>query len=175
MVRTFDNTPFAEQLAAARDLLRLEGADRRPLIRRACIDATGMGAPLAESLAREFGPRVEPVVFTAAVKEDLAFRTKRRMEARLTLLPDTRDIRRAFSAVKKFITPSGNLRFDAVRTEAGHADEFWAKALADLAADPEAHRAAARADDAFLADAVPIVNPMAFREVDLNWSGIGWN
>jgi len=175
MVRTLENTPFAEQLQAARELLRLEGSDGRPLIRRACIDATGMGAPLAESLAREFGPRVEPVVFTAAVKEDLAFRTKRRMEARLTLLPDTRDIRRAFSAVKKFITPSGNLRFDAVRTEAGHADEFWAKALADLAADPEAHRAAARADDAFLADAVPIVNPMAFREVDLNWSGIGWN
>lgn len=172
LVRTLENTPFAEQLQAARELLARQGADGGPLIRRACIDATGMGAPLAESLAREFGPRVEPVVFTAAVKEDLAFRTKRRMEARLTLLPDTRDIRRAFSAVKKFITPSGNLRFDAVRTEAGHADEFWAKALADLAADPEAHRAASGADDAFLADAVPIVNPMAFREVELSWSAL---
>ena len=172
LVRTMQNAPLAEQLQAARELLAREGADGGPLIRRACIDATGMGAPLAESLAREFGPRVEPVVFTAAVKEDLAFRTKRRMEARLTLLPDTRDIRRAFSTVKKFITPSGNLRFDAVRTEAGHADEFWAKALADLAADPQAHRAASGADDAFLADAVPIVNPMAFREVELSWSAL---
>ena len=170
LVRTLDNTPFAEQLTAARELLRLEDTEGQPLIRRACIDGTGIGAHMAETLAREFGPRVEPIVFTAAVKEDLAFRTKRRMESRLTLLPDTREIRRAFSAVKKYITPSGNLRFDAVRTEAGHADEFWAKALADLAADPEAYRAAARAEDAFLADATPIVSPMAFREVDANWA-----
>jgi phage FluMu gp28-like protein len=125
-----------------------------------------MGAPLAEALAREFGTRVEPVVFTAALKEDLAFRTKRRMEGRLTLLPDTREIRRAFSAVKKFVTPSGNLRFDAERTDAGHADEFWAKALADLAADL---RPGARAIDAFLADAVPLVSPMAFAVGEANW------
>jgi hypothetical protein len=175
LVRTLENTPFAEQLQAARELLSLRadgGAiDESPfLIRRCSIDATGIGAHMAESLAHEFGPRVEPVVFTAAVKEDLAFRTKRRMEARLTLLPDTREIRRAFSAVKKFITPSGNVRFDAVRTEAGHADEFWAKALADLAADPKAHRLSARAEDAFLADATPLISPLAFREVDANWS-----
>jgi len=175
LVRTLENTPFAEQLQAARELLSLRadaGAIHESsfLIRRCSIDATGIGAHMAETLQREFGPRVEPVVFTAAVKEDLAFRTKRRMEARLTLLPDTREIRRAFSAVKKFITPSGNLRFDAVRTEAGHADEFWAKALADLAADPEAHQLAARAADAFLADATPLISPLAFREVDANWS-----
>ena len=183
-----DNAPFAEQLAAARELLSLTvaaGLSRQsdggvkpplhggqPLVRRCCIDATGIGAHMAETLAREFGPRVEPVVFTAAVKEDLAFRTKRRMEARLTLLPDTREIRRAFSAVKKFITPSGNLRFDAVRTEAGHADEFWAKALADLAADPEAHQAAARAEDAFLADATTFILPGAFLEVETSWSAL---
>ena len=175
LVRTMENTPFAEQLQAARELLLLRAdvgtMHESPfLIRRACIDATGIGAPLAEALEREFGPRVEPVVFTAAVKEDLAFRTKRRMEARLTLLPDTREVRRAFSAVKKFVTPSGNLRFDAARTDAGHADEFWAKALADLAADPQAREVAARAEDAFLVDAMPIVSAVAFREVDSNWS-----
>jgi len=167
LVRTMTQAPFAEQLAFARELLCLEDADGRPLIRRAAIDATGMGAPLAEALAREFGPRVEPVVFTPAVKEDLAFRTKRRLEARLTLLPDTREIRRAFSAVKKFVTPSGNLRFDAERTEAGHADEFWAKALADLAAD--FHPAASHAD-VFLADGAPLISPLAFAVGEANWS-----
>ena len=172
LVRVFANTPFHEQLSFARELLSLLREDGRPLVRRACIDATGMGAPLAEALAREFSPRVEPVVFTPAVKEDLAFRTKRRMEARLTLLPDTREIRRAFSAVKKIVTPSGNLRFDAERTEAGHADEFWAKALADLAAD---FRPAASHTDAFLADGAPLVSPLAFAEVDSSWSAIGWN
>jgi len=171
LVRAMEHTPFAEQLEYARAWLRLEDGSGRPLIRRAAIDATGLGAHMAESLAHEFGPRVEPVVFTAAVKEDLAFRTRRRMEARLTLLPDTREIRRAFSAVKKFVTPAGNLRFDAARTEAGHADEFWAKALADLAADPEAGRAA-RAADAFLADVQPIVLPRAFLEVEGAWSAL---
>jgi phage FluMu gp28-like protein len=135
LVRTFSNTPFAEQLDFARQLLSLPGPDGRPLVRRACIDATGMGAPLAESLEREFGPRVEPVTFTAAVKEDMAYRVKRRMEQRLDLIPEAPEIARAFGAVKKLVTVGGNTRFDAERTDLGHADEFWAKALADLAAE----------------------------------------
>jgi len=160
LVRTFSNTPFAEQLAFARELLSLRrvggplvrqptdtGGQALPLqstgeylIRRACIDSTGMGAPLAESLEQEFGARVEPVVFTAAVKEDMAYRVKRRMEQRLDLVPDAPEIARAFGAVKKLVTVAGNTRFDAERTDLGHADEFWAKALADLAAEqPAAH------------------------------------
>ncbi len=175
LVETLDRAPFEQQLARVRELLSLTGADGQPLVRRAAIDATGMGAPLAESLQREFGPRVDPVVFTAAVKESLAYRTKRRMENRLSLLPDTREIRRAFSAVKKFVTPSGNLRFDAARTEAGHADEFWAKALADLAAD-ESRGRPARLEDVFLAEGAPIISPAAFAELDAGWAelGRGW-
>jgi len=170
LVRTLEKTPFAEQLAMARELLSLAGPDGGALIRRACIDATGMGAPLAESLAREFGPRVEPVTFSAAVKEDLAYRTKRRLESRLSLLPDTREIRRAFSAVKRMVTVTGSLRFDAERTEAGHADEFWAKALADLAAD---YRPVARLADGFLVEGTPIIAPAAFVEVDTAWAALG--
>jgi phage FluMu gp28-like protein len=164
LVRVMDRTPFAEQLDFARQLMSLRGADGAWLIRRAAVDATGMGAPLAEALEREFAPRVEPVTFTAAVKEDLAFRTRRRMEAGLTRLPDTREVRQAFSAVKKIVTASGNLRFDAERTEAGHADEFWAKALADYAA---AARPTASARDAYLADGETIINPRAFAALDL--------
>jgi phage FluMu gp28-like protein len=140
LVHTLSNTPFAEQLAFARELLSLPGLDGRPLVRRACIDATGMGAPLAEALEREFGPRVESVTFTAAVKEDMAYRVKRRMEQRLDLIPDAPEIARAFGAVKRLVTVAGNTRFDAERTDLGHADEFWAKALADLAAEqPVSH------------------------------------
>jgi phage FluMu gp28-like protein len=166
MVRTLDRAPFAGQLECARELLRLERQDGQPLVRRAAIDATGIGAMLAETLADEFGPRVEPVTFTAAVKENLAYRTRRRMEKQLSLLPDTREVRRAFSAVKKIVTPSGNLRFDAVRTAAGHADEFWAKALADLAAESEPASTAAAA---YLAGGTPIINPRAFREIAGGW------
>jgi phage FluMu gp28-like protein len=163
IVRTVERASFAEQLEYARELMRLECGDGTPLVRRAAIDATGIGAMLAETLAEEFGPRIEPVTFTAAVKEDLAFRTKRRMEKQLSLLPDTREVRRAFSAVKKMVTPSGNLRFDAVRTAAGHADEFWAKALADLAAESAPEAAAA---NAYLTGGAAIINPRAFVELE---------
>jgi phage FluMu gp28-like protein len=134
-VRTILRRPFAEQLDAARELMRAEKDDGETLVRRACIDATGIGAMLAETLQAEFGHRIEPVVFTASVKEDLAFRTKRLAEAGQIELPDDPAVRRAFSAVKKTVTASGSIRFDAARTDAGHADEFWAKSLADLAAD----------------------------------------
>lgn len=135
LVKTMNKTPFAEQLQAARELLSLENSEGERIIRRACIDATGIGAMLAETLATEFGHRVEPVTFTAPVKEDLAFRTKRLAEGGQILLPENRDIRRAFGAIKKTVTVAGAIRFDAARTEAGHADEFWAKSLADLAAE----------------------------------------
>ena len=170
LVHTFTNTSFDAQLQFARQLLSMRREDGQPLIRRTCVDATGIGAMLGETLERQFAPRVEAVTFTAALKEDLAYRTRRRMEQRLTLLPDTAEVRRAFSAVKRFITPSGHARFDAARTDSGHADEFWAKALADLAADPDAHRSAGRVEDAFLAEATPIVSPLAFGEVDSDWA-----
>ncbi len=162
MVKTFTNTPFAEQLEFARELLAQRGANGEPLVRRAAIDATGMGAPLAEALATEFGPRVEPVVFTAAIKEDLAYRTRRRMESRLSLLPDAPDVRRAFSAIKRLVTATGALRFDAARSDAGHADAFWAKALADYAAESQP---VPRLAEGFLADGVPIISPAAFAEL----------
>ena len=127
--RLVEIPPLRSNSTFARELLSLRGPDGRPLVRRACIDSTGMGAPLAESLEREFGPRVEPVTFTSAVKEDMAYRVKRRMEQRLDLIPDAPEIARAFGAVKKLVTAAGNTRFDAERTDRGHADEFWAKAL----------------------------------------------
>ncbi len=133
-VVTMLKTPFAEQLSKARELLSLGGPGGK-LVRRSCIDATGIGAMLAETLQSEFGHRVEPVTFTAQVKEDLAFRSKRLAESGQIEIPDDERIRKAFGAVKKTVTAAGNLRFDAARTDAGHADEFWAKALADLAAD----------------------------------------
>jgi hypothetical protein len=42
-------------------------------VERLCADATGLGAPLAEQLARDLGPCVEPVVFTAPLKSALGY------------------------------------------------------------------------------------------------------
>jgi phage FluMu gp28-like protein len=108
-------------------------------VRRCAIDASGLGAMLAEELQQRWGSRVEPVTFTLAVKEDLAVRVKRLLEDGRLRIPADPAVRAALAAVKRIVTPAGNVRFDADRTErAGHADHFWALALALAAADQPA-------------------------------------
>ena len=106
-----------------------------PRLRRACIDSTGIGAQLAEEAAERYGKtRVEEVNFTAPVKSELALDLKKSFEDRRERIPSDRIIRADLYAVKKFVTSSGNIRFDADRTEHGHSDRFWACALATHAA-----------------------------------------
>jgi len=99
--------------------------------RRLCMDQTGMGEKMVEDAKRRYGEYVvEGLLFTPMVKQDLAYAMKRKFEDRELRLPVDQEIRRAHHAVKKTTTVAGNVRFDAERTEAGHADEFWAHALA---------------------------------------------
>ena len=105
-----------------------------PHVRRCCIDSTGIGAQLAEEAREKFGSKVEEVTFTGAVKEDLAVTVRRKFEDRQVRIPPDRDIREDLHSVKKFTTAAGNIRFDSERTELGHADRFWALALAVHAA-----------------------------------------
>src|SRR5262245_18197017 len=42
-------------------------------LKRCCIDASGMGVQLAEEAGNIFGWKVEPITFTPAVKEELAY------------------------------------------------------------------------------------------------------
>jgi len=123
------NMPFRQQMAVIRPFVAM------PKFRRLCVDATGLGMQMAEEFQTEFGKhKVEAVTFTAAVKEELAGHLRVRMEDRLDRIPAEIGIRNSFHSVKKIVTAAGNVRFDADRTESGHADEFWAKALADHAA-----------------------------------------
>lgn len=117
-----ERTPFKAQF----DLLD-------PIVaksRRACIDATGIGAQLAEDLHAKHGQKVEEVVFNLENKESMATLTKRKFEERKIRIVSSPALRRAINAVKRFTSPTGHFRFDAERTDAGHADEFWALALA---------------------------------------------
>jgi phage FluMu gp28-like protein len=127
-VKVMEKASFRAQREALYYFLSLPG------LARACIDATGIGAQLAEEAQQLFGSyRVEAVTFTAQVKEDLAVRLRTRMEDRLIRLPADRAVREDLHAVKKIVTAAGNVRYDAERTEAGHADRFWALALAEMA------------------------------------------
>ena len=116
------NTPFHAQLEALSALL--------PRVRRACIDATGMGEMLAEEARRKFGWKVEPVHFNLATKADLAQSLRLGFEDRKERIPAGNPrIRQSLHSVKRIVTSAGNVRYDAER-EADHADFFWAKALA---------------------------------------------
>jgi len=103
-------------------------------VRRACVDQTGMGEPIVEQLQKRLGATVEGVLFTNSVKQSLATVLKQKFEDRQVRIPAEREIRDSLHAVKKLTTVAGNVRFDAERTDAGHADYFWALALAIHAA-----------------------------------------
>jgi len=105
---------------------------RHPKVVRACVDATGVGAQIAQEAAR-FG-KAEAVKFTLPVKDELASPLRGLFEDKAIRVPGEAEIREDLHAVRMTRTASGHPRFDAARTEAGHADRFWALALACHAA-----------------------------------------
>ncbi len=128
------NRTFAAMEAELWPLLAL------PAVRRACIDATGLGMQFAERAQERHGTyKVEAVTFTAAVKEELAYPVRASLEDRSCRLPDDQDLTADFRAIRKETTAAGNIRFTAEATETGHSDRFWAKALARHAAGRPAH------------------------------------
>ena len=102
---------------------------------RTCIDATGLGIGWVDDAQDRFSEqRVEGVTFTPAVKEALAYPVRGKMEDRTVRIPYQPAIRADLRQVTKSVTAAGNVRFTAERTPDGHADRFWALALAIHAA-----------------------------------------
>ncbi|WP_269540153.1 terminase large subunit domain-containing protein [Cerasicoccus fimbriatus] len=136
-VTCLHNTSFARQEEILDEFMRL------PTLRRVCIDQTGLGRQFAERARERYGRyRVEGVHFTPAVKESLAYPVRSRMEAQRLKIPADKHIRADLRAIKKETTTSGHIRFSAARSTAGHADRFWALALAlhaASAAKPRPH------------------------------------
>jgi len=131
------NASFAEQDA------ELDRVFDYYKIRRCCMDQTGIGEkPVEDAKARHGNYKVEGIIFTAPVKQHLATVIKQVFEDKKTRLPIDKAIRESHHAVRKLTTIAGNPRFDADRTEVGHADEFWAHALAEHAAE-EMHQPSA--------------------------------
>ncbi|PWE52144.1 hypothetical protein DEM27_32615 [Metarhizobium album] len=102
---------------------------------RSCFDATGLGIGWADDAQDKFGQyAVEAVTFTPKVKEELAYPVRSSMEDRRVRIPYDKHIRADLRSVTKQVTAAGNIRFTAERTPDGHADHFWALALAIHAA-----------------------------------------
>lgn len=116
--------PFAEQARVIDEYAAL------PWVRRVCMDATGIGMQLAEERKAKHGAKVEPVMFTNGVKEDLATTLKRAMEDRAVRIPHNPQLSADMRSIRKETTSAGNVRYAGERNSNGHADRFWALALA---------------------------------------------
>jgi phage FluMu gp28-like protein len=134
-VRVMEDTPFSTQEDVLHELLR------DPAVKRLCVDATGIGAMLAERLKQRWHSRVEAVQFTSASKPEIAMPLVRLFQDKLIRIPASPAIREDLHKVRRVVTASGNVRLDAARDEGGHADRFWALALAHHAAEVAPSRA----------------------------------
>jgi len=133
---------------------------------RVAMDCTGIGLAVFEYFAAKYPGKVMGVNFGGSVKKlqqggrsglaesvkiktDMAVRTKRRFEQRKNRIPRHMDIRQELQAIKREQS-GGAITFDAPRIELdtpsggkkkvySHAEAFWAKAMADLAADRPSH------------------------------------
>lgn len=102
--------------------------------RAARIDATGIGAQLAEEATERWGQRVLGVTMTNQAKGELAVKTRAAFEDARLRNPGHDSVRNDFAKVKRTITPGGFVAFGGERGPDGHADRFWARALAIAAA-----------------------------------------
>lgn len=123
MLRPFDRVPFAEQEAELKAALTILP------IARMSIDNNGIGMMLAENLSREF-PQVVPEDFTTSNKELWCTDFKIGLQRRMIDLPKDRDLVAQIHSIKKSVTSGGRVTFDTERNAKGHADSFWACALA---------------------------------------------
>lgn len=130
-VRELRATPFAAQEAELHRWMRLPG------LRRVAIDATGIGRQFAETAARRFPARVEAVSFTTQTKDAMAYPLRRALEERRLHLPAAPVIRADLHSVELEPTPTGP-RLRARHSQSGHADRFWALALAHHVANENA-------------------------------------
>lgn len=98
---------------------------------RICMDQGGLGERVVEDAKARYGrSRVEGLIFTAQIKQVLAQDLRRRFEDKTIRIPPDPAIRDDLHSIRRTTTIAGNIRFDAERNGDGHADRFWALALA---------------------------------------------
>ncbi len=119
--------PFSEIEAELRAVLRLRQ------VKRACMDATGMGIQLAERARERFEWKVEPVTFTAALKEELACGLRMDFENRHLRIPNDDRLIADLRGIRKETNAAGRSAYRGESADS-HCDRFWAKALRQHAA-----------------------------------------
>ena len=110
---------------------------RRYRVAKCNIDQTGMGEKPVEDAKRNHGEdRVEGVLFSAGSKLDMATTLKEHFQDRTVLIPQGDPLLRAdLHSIRSTVGPTGIRRLVADGETDGHADRFWALALATAASE----------------------------------------
>lgn len=121
---TLKQTPYKQQLAMFQHYLNNYN------FTNFIIDESGIGNMLAEELKNKY-PNVEAITFNNENKQELVANLKSKMQNKNLVIPDDPQLVNSIRAIRRIYTPSNYLRFDSDRdSEIGHADLFWALALA---------------------------------------------
>ena len=121
------NMPFAEQLQVL-----CNKVDKN--VQRVCIDASGIGAMLAEEARRKLGSRVEEVKFTVQSKAEMYSGMRRAFEDKQIRIPADRELREDLHSVVRNVSTGGQITYSAPRNADGHSDRAAALALCIRAA-----------------------------------------
>lgn len=120
---------------AAQEQFFIERVGRRN-VRRAAIDATGLGMQMAENAVKALPGKVIPVTFNQGIKLEMAVKAKRKFQDRLARIPDKPKIHYELYSIKQ---QAGRNESIVITSEAGltdgHADYAWAGFLGFHAAD----------------------------------------
>ena len=101
---------------------------------RGCFDMTGLGGKfMQDGLLSKLGERIIGVDFTPQNKEVMAIDVKRGLEQREFLLENNKSFHQQIHSIKRTSNGGKFFKYDANRNETGHADSFWAWALANYA------------------------------------------
>lgn len=125
-VLVLENMPFPDQEEML--LPRIQRA------RYIAIDATGLGGPVSEHLAKRLGEyKLEAVTFTNERKRELFSRAKKAFQGKQLRIPSNSHLRDDLASIQRIVTPQGLVKLIAARTSDGHADRATALSLAFFA------------------------------------------
>jgi len=121
--KTMKNTPYKEQYQQINYILsNYHFSDF-------WVDESGIGNEMAEKLKHNH--RARTISFNNENKQEMVNNLKTLMQNDKIQIPDDIQLINSIRAIKRIYTPSNYLRFDSDRdSEIGHADLFWALALA---------------------------------------------
>ena len=105
-------------------------SERLKTIHRFLVDRTGVGEAVLEQ-AQKTVPRIEGVILTAPMKQEILGYLKLMMQERRILFPYELDFLQELNVERFELTKSGQIQFS--HPDGTHDDRFWAFALAVFA------------------------------------------